>query len=73
VVLTCISAGVSSALEAYLGARVWPDWRSFPDLVTAFMDVCRRVGGLLLFNAMGAILIVAAFGSGLTGTCPYRK
>jgi putrescine importer len=24
-------------------------------------------GGLLLFNAMGAILIVAAFGSGLTG------
>ena len=32
------------------------------------MDICRRVGGLLLFNAMGAILIVAAFGSGLTGT-----
>src|SRR6202022_887741 len=35
---------------------------------TAFMDICRRVGGLLLFNAMGFILIVAAFGSGLTGT-----
>ena len=68
VVLTCIFAGVCSAFEAYLGARVWPDWRSFPDLVTAFMDVCRRVGGLFLFNAMGAILIVAAFGSGLTGT-----
>ena len=68
VVLTCIFAGVCSAFEAYLGARVWPDWRSFPDLVTAFMDVCRRVGGLLLFNAMGAILIVAAFGSALTGT-----
>jgi putrescine importer len=68
VVLTCIFAGVCSAFEAYLGARVWPDWRSFPDTVTAFMDVCRRVGGVLLFNAMGAILIVAAFGSGLTGT-----
>jgi Amino acid permease len=68
VVLTCIFAGVCSGFEAYLGARVWPDWRSFPDLVTAYMDVCRRVGGLLLFNAMGAILIVAAFGSGLTGT-----
>ncbi len=68
VVLTCIFAGVCSAFEAYLGARVWPDWRSFPDLVTAFMDICSRVGGLLLFNAMGAILIVAAFGSGLTGT-----
>ena len=32
------------------------------------MDICRRVGGALLFNAMGVILIVAAFGSGLTGT-----
>jgi putrescine importer len=68
VVLTCIFAGVCSGFEAYLGARVWPDWRSFPNLETAFMDICRRVGGVFLFNAMGAILIVAAFGSGLTGT-----
>jgi putrescine importer len=68
VVLTCIFAGVCSAFEAYLGARVWPDWRSFPNLETAFMDICSRVGGLFLFNAMGAILIIAAFGSGLTGT-----
>jgi putrescine importer len=68
VVLTCIFAGVCSAFEAYLGARVWPDWHSFPNLETAFMDICRRVGGAFLFNSMGFILIVAAFGSGLTGT-----
>jgi putrescine importer len=68
VVLTCIFAGVCSGIEAYLGSRVWPDWRSFPNLETAFMDICSRVGGVILFNAMGAILIVAAFGSGLTGT-----
>ncbi|HEX6820983.1 MAG TPA: APC family permease [Candidatus Sulfotelmatobacter sp.] len=68
VVLTCIFAGVCSGIEAYLGARVWPDWRSFPNLETAFMDICSRVGGVVLFNAMGLILIVAAFGSGLTGT-----
>ena len=68
VVLTCIFAGVCSGFEAYLGARVWPDWHSFPNLETAYMDICKRVGGLLLFNAMGFILIVAAFGSGLTGT-----
>ncbi len=68
VVLTCIFAGVCSGFEAYLGARVWPDWRSFPNLETAFMDICRRVGGKVLFNAMGVILIVAAFGSALTGT-----
>src|SRR3984893_5005319 len=58
VVLTCIFAGVCSGFEAYLGARVWPDWHSFPNLETAFMDICSRVGGVFLFNAMGAILIV---------------
>ncbi|HSB76646.1 MAG TPA: APC family permease, partial [Terriglobales bacterium] len=68
VVLTCIFAGVASGLESYLGSRVWPNWRTFPNLETAFMDICRRVGGVVLFNAMGLILIVAAFGSGLTGT-----
>jgi len=68
VVLTCIFAGVCSGIEAYLGARVWPEWRTFPNLETAFMDICSRVGGKVLFNSMGAILIVAAFGSGLTGT-----
>lgn len=68
VVMTCIFAGVCSGIEAYLGARIWPDWRSFPNLETAFMDICSRVGGAALFNAMGFILIVAAFGSGLTGT-----
>jgi amino acid transporter len=68
VVLTCIFAGVCSGLEAYLGARVWPDWHSFPNFETAFMDICSRVGGKVLFHGMGAILIVAAFGSGLTGT-----
>src|SRR5690348_7520337 len=68
VVLTCVFAGVCSGVEAYLGARIWPDWRSFPNLETAFMDICSRVGGRFLFNSMGAILIVAAFGSGLTGT-----
>jgi amino acid transporter len=68
VVLTCIFAGVCSGVEAYLGARIWPDWRSFPNFETAFMDICSRVGGKILFNAMATILIVAAFGSGLTGT-----
>ncbi len=67
VVLTCVIAGVFSGLEAYLGARVWPDWRSFPNLETAFMDICARAGGLILSWSMALVLIVAAFGSGLDG------
>jgi putrescine importer len=68
VVLTCLFAGLGSAAEAYLGARVWPDWRSFPNLETAFMDICARAGGIVLSWSMALVLIVAAFGSGLTGT-----
>jgi putrescine importer len=67
-VLVCLFTGVLGGLEVYLGARVWPDWKSFPNLETAFMDVCRRVGGPLLFHAMAGILILAAFGSALTGS-----
>ena len=66
-VLVCLFTGVFGGLEVYLGHLVWPNWRSFPNLETAFMDICSRVGGIVLFNAMGAILILAAFGSGLTG------
>ena len=68
VVLTCIFAGVCSGFEAYLGARVWPDWQSFPNLETAFMDICSRRRRRFFSMPWASILIVAAFGSGLTGT-----
>jgi amino acid transporter len=67
-VLTCVFAGTFSGLEAYLAARVWPNWRLFSNLETAFMDVCQRVGGPFLFHAMAAIIVLAAFGSALTGS-----
>jgi putrescine importer len=66
-VLVCVLTGLFSGVEVYLGQRIWPNWHTFPNLETAFMDVCRRVGGTVLFQAMGAILILAALGSGLTG------
>ena len=66
-VLVCLFTGIFSGVEVYLGQRIWPNWHSFPNLETAFMDVCRRVGGTPLFQAMGAILVLAALGSGLTG------
>ena len=66
-VLVCVFTGLFGGLMVYLAQLVWPDWHGFPNLETAFMDVCRRVGGTFLFNAMGLILILAAFGSALTG------
>jgi len=66
-VLVCIFTGIFGGLLVYLAQLVWPDWHAFPNLETAFMDICHRVGGTFLFNAMGLILILAAFGSALTG------
>jgi amino acid transporter len=66
-VLVCLFTGVLAGTQVYLGQRIWPDWHTFPNLETAFMDICRRVGGSLLFEAMGVILILAALGSALTG------
>src|SRR5438445_5242168 len=61
-VLVCVFTGLFGGLLVYLAQMVWPDWHSFPNLETAFMDVCQRVGGHILFNGMGAILVLAAFG-----------
>ena len=67
-VLVCAFTGVFGGLEAYLGQLVFPNWHAYHDLTTAFMDVSRRVGGNAFAQiGMGSILILAAFGSGLTG------
>jgi amino acid transporter len=66
-VSVCLFTGIVGGLEIYLGQRVWPDFRSFPNVETAFMDVTRRVGGPLLFQALGIVLILATVGAGLTG------
>ncbi|MGO8735673.1 MAG: APC family permease [Terriglobia bacterium] len=66
-VLVCLICGILSTLEVYLGSRVWPNYSTFPNLETAFIDVCLRVGGMALFQAMAVILIVACLGTGLAG------
>ena len=67
-VLVCLFTGIFGGLEVYLGQRIWPDYHAFTNLETAFMDVCRRVGGVGLFWGMTAVLLLACTGSGLTGS-----
>jgi putrescine importer len=66
-VLVCLITGLFSALQIYVAQLVWPDYQHFGNLETAFMDVCRRVGGALLFNGMALVLFIACLGSGLAG------
>src|SRR3989449_2872905 len=77
IVLVVLLTALFSSTQVYLAQRVWPQYwpcdhpvhpgPCFPSRDTAFMDVCQRVGGMLLYHSMWAILIVASFGSGLTG------
>lgn len=67
VVLVVIITALLSGGQVYLGHQVWPDYASYPNPETAFMDVYRRVGGVVLFHAMGALLVVACFGAALSG------
>ena len=66
-VLVCAFTGVFSAVQIYLAARVWPAYNNFPNVETAFLDVCGRAGGVWLFQAMAITLFVACVGSALTG------
>jgi len=65
-VLVCLLTGLFSGLQVYLGQRVWPDWKTFPSEETAFLDVSKRVGGMLLFHGMAAMLIAANFAGALS-------
>jgi putrescine importer len=65
-VSVCLITGLFSTLIVYLGQCVWPDYQTFTNIETAFMDVARRVGGDMLFLTMTVLLIIAITGSGLT-------
>lgn len=65
-VAVCAFTGLFGGLLVYLGQIVWPDYNTYPNIETAFIDVTRRVGGLVLFQAMAMLLVVANIGAGLT-------
>lgn len=65
-VSVCLFTGLFGGLLVYLGQLVWPEYHAFTDVATAFLDVTRRAGGALMFQAMAILLVVANIGSGLT-------
>lgn len=66
-VIVCVFTGVFSGLQVYLAQLIWPDYRTYPHVETAFMDVARRVGQLPLFDAMAVVLLISSLGCGITG------
>ena len=64
-VLTCLITGVLATLEVYAGQLVWPDYKTYPDVDTAFVYVAGRAGGAILFQVVNMTLLVATIGSGM--------
>jgi putrescine importer len=62
----CLFTGLFGSLLVYLAQLVWPDFMSFQNMETAFVDVTGRVGGPLLLQATAILLVVANIGAGLT-------
>lgn len=65
-VLVCLFTGIFGGFLVYLGQRVWPDFTTYPNVETAFMDMSGRAGGPWLFRAMSTILIIAMLGAAMT-------
>ena len=65
-VLVCGFTGVFGGLLVYLGQLAWPDYNTYSNIETAFIEVTGRVGGVWLFQAMASVLVVANIGAGMT-------
>jgi putrescine importer len=66
-ILVCLCCGVLFILQAYLGQLAWPDFTSYPNVETAFLDVSQRVGGAQLMFFVSVALVVAGVASAVTG------
>ena len=66
-VTVCLIETVFCVVTVFLAAKVWPDYRSFPDPSTAILDVARRAGGAWMLGFISVILLVAGLASALNG------
>jgi amino acid transporter len=64
-VLTCVLTGILAAIEVYAAQLVWPDYRRYPDVDTAYVFVAGRAGGPAMFALLNATLLLATVGSGV--------
>jgi len=64
-VLTCLLTGFLAAVETYVAQLVWPDFRHYPDVDTAYVFVAGRAGGASLFRLVNGTLLLATIGSGM--------
>jgi putrescine importer len=65
-VLVCLIAGILFILQTYLGQLIWPDYRTFSPIETAFSDIGRLIGGPALAYLIALLVVAQAWASGIT-------
>jgi amino acid transporter len=65
-VSVCVFTGIFGGFLVYLGHLIWPDFHTYRNIETAFIDVAGRAGGVALLKATAIMLILANIGAGLT-------
>jgi putrescine importer len=65
-VSVCAFTGIFGGLLVYLAHLVWPDYHTFKNIETAFIDVTGKAGGPALLEATAVMLVLANIGAGLT-------
>jgi putrescine importer len=63
----CLFTAIFSCVLVYFAQLLHPDYKSFTNIETAFMDVTRIAGGETLFQSMGLVIIISSFGAALAG------
>lgn len=64
-ILVCFIAGFLFVLQTYLGQLIWPDYKTFSPIETAFSDVGRKVGGPALAYLIALLVVAQAWVSGI--------
>ncbi len=62
----CVFTGIFGGLLVYLGQLVRPEYNTYTNIETAFIEVTGQVGGIVLFRATAILLLVAMIGAALT-------
>lgn len=66
-VLVCVLQTFICVLTVYCAALAWNNFRAFPHVDTAILDIGQRIGGQAMFLALTLVLLVAGVSSALTG------
>ena len=64
-ILVCLIAGGLFILQTYLGQLIWPDYRAFSPIETAFSDIGRKIGGPTLAYLIALLVVAQAWASGI--------